>query len=51
MELENPKVADLDILSDHFTANPDDLFFKPPMGTALTVVRVPLLFAVLPHVV
>jgi hypothetical protein len=42
-------VATLDILVDHFKANPEYLFFKPPTGTALTEVKVPLLLAVPPH--
>jgi hypothetical protein len=48
---ENPNnVADWDILIDHFKANQDNLFFKPPMGTVLTEVKVPLLLAVSPHI-
>jgi hypothetical protein len=48
---KSPKVANLNILVDHFKASPDELFFKPPAGTALTEVKVPLLLAVPPHVI
>ena len=42
---------DSDILVDHYKANPDKLFFKPPTGMALTEIKVLLLLAVPPHVI
>jgi hypothetical protein len=43
---KNPKVVASEILVDHFKANPDDLFFKPPPRMAHMEVKVPLLLAV-----
>jgi hypothetical protein len=49
--LESTNSGRLYVLVDHVKANPNNAFFRPPTGTMLSKVKVPLLLVVTPHVI